>query len=103
MNVGYCPGYCCVANRELGRCIVRYRSHSAVVTSCRGAKGYACCIALTGVCINCYSCRTGDRRVLVVIDCDRLGTGCRVTMIVSYCPGDCCGSDRELGRCVVRH
>ena len=76
MNIGYCPGNCGVANRELGRGIVCYCSNSAVVSRCRVAKGYACCIALTGVCINGYRAGQVDRRVLVVIDCDRLGTGC---------------------------
>ena len=61
MNIGYCPGYCCVANRELGRGIVRYCSNSAVVARCRGAKGNTCCIALTGICINGY--RAGQEMV----------------------------------------
>ena len=50
MNIGYCPGDCCVANRELGRCIVRDRANSAVVSRCRCAKGNTGCITLTGVC-----------------------------------------------------
>ena len=103
MYVGHSPNNYCRTNGELDRALfvtMLLRSYRRG----RGAKGYACGIALTGICgYDCYCARTGDRRVLGVIDCDRLVTGGCVAMIVGYCPGYCCVAYRELGRCIVRY